>query len=61
MYIFEAHYINIDDNKEIVRKIEFDGQFFENERECYLYAIEKAYNMKEKYEEIFVKLEFIAC
>lgn len=29
MYIFEAHYTNMDNNEEITRKIEFDGQFME--------------------------------
>lgn len=60
MYIFEAHYINMDNDKEVIRKIEFDGQFLENEKECYLYAMGKAYDMKEK-NECFAFLEFIAC
>ena len=37
MYIFEAHYTNMDNNEEITRKIEFDGQFMENDKECYMY------------------------
>ena len=36
MYIFEAHYTNMDNNEEITRKIEFDGQFMENERKICL-------------------------
>ena len=60
MYIFEAHYINMDNDKEVTRKIEFDGQFLENEKECYLYAMGKAYDMKEK-NECCESLEFIAC
>ena len=36
MYIFEAHYTNMDNNEEITRKIEFDGQFMENDKECYM-------------------------
>lgn len=35
MYIFEAHYTNMDNDEEITRKIEFDGQFMENDKECY--------------------------
>lgn len=42
MYIFEAHYTNMDNNEEITRKIEFDGQFMENDKECYMYAMNKA-------------------
>lgn len=60
MYIFEAHYTNMDNLEEITRKIEFDGQFFETEKECYVYAMGKAYDMKEK-NECFSTLEFIAC
>lgn len=39
MYIFEAHYTNMDNDEQITRKIEFDGQFMENDKECYMYAI----------------------
>ena len=60
MYLFEAHYINMDTEKEITRPIKFDGQFFENEKECYLYAMKKAYDLKEEME-CFSSLEFIAC
>lgn len=60
MYIFEAHYTNMDDYKEITKKIEFDGQFLESEKECYLYAMGKAYDMKRE-NECFSFLEFIAC
>ena len=48
MYIFEAHCTNMDNNEEITRKIEFDGQFMENDKECYMYAMNKAYELKEK-------------
>lgn len=46
MYIFEAHYTNMDNNEEITRKIEFDGQFMENDKECYMYAMNKAYESR---------------
>lgn len=60
MYIFEAHYTNMDNNEEITRKIEFDGQFMENDKECYMYAMSKAYDMKQKNEELD-SVDFIAC
>ncbi len=60
MYLFEAHYINMDNDKEVTRKIEFDGQFFDTEKERYLYAMGKAYDMMET-NETFDNLEFIAC
>ena len=60
MYYFEAHYVNMDTDAEITKKIVFDGQFFCNEKECYMYAMSKAYDMAEK-NELLGSLEFIAC
>ena len=60
MYLFEAHYINMNDNSEVTRKIEVEGQFFDSEKEVYLYAMGKAYDMKRE-NECFSSLEFIAC
>lgn len=60
MYLFKAHYINIETEKEITKSIEFNGQSFDSEKECYLYAMEKAYDLIEK-NEMFSSLEFIAC
>ena len=42
MWIFKAKFDNMDDCTERTEKIEFDGDnFFENAKECYLYAMEK--------------------
>lgn len=61
MYIFEAHYINMDTNEKRVQSIEFDGgNFFETEKESYIYAMTKAYDNK-KENECLVSVEFIAC
>lgn len=60
MWYFEAYYINMNTFEEITRKIQFDGQFFDNEKECYMYAMSKAYDMAKK-NECFSSLEFIAC
>ena len=60
MYYFEAHYFNIEDEIEFIRHIKFDGQFFDNEKACYIYAMTKAYEMQEK-GECLVSVEFIAC
>lgn len=60
MYLFEAHYINMDNDEEITRKIEFDGQFLENDKECYVHAMTKACELKEK-NELLCTVEFIAC
>lgn len=48
MYLFVAHYMNMDNSEQITRKIECDEQFMENSKECYVYAMRKAYDMKEK-------------
>lgn len=61
MWLFEAKYINMDSDEEFIRKIEFDGDnFFNTEKECYLYAMEKALEMKQK-NECLCSLEFVAC
>ena len=60
MYLFEAHYINMNNEEKVSRKIEFDGQFLNSEREIYLYAMGKAYDMKQE-NECFDNIEVIAC
>jgi len=60
MYFFLAHYTDMNNDQEITRKIEFDGQFLGSEKDCYLYAMEKAFDMKKEHE-MFSLLEFIAC
>ena len=64
MWIFEAEYLNMDQNsleESVKRKIEFDGDnFFDTEGECYHYALEQALLMKQK-NECLCCLEFIAC
>ena len=60
MYIFTAHYINIETDEERMAKIEFDGQFFSTEKEIYVTAMSRAYDMTDA-NEILADLEFIAC
>lgn len=59
MCIFTAHYINMENDEEITREITFEEQFFKDEKECYLYAMRNAYDMKEK-NELLSTVEFIA-
>ena len=61
MYIFEAHYINVLEDTNRKEVIEFDGQFFESEKECYLYAMAIAYDKMDQKSEMFDRLDFIAC
>lgn len=60
MYLFRANYWNMDDDFEIVRTIEFDGQFLASGKECFLYAMGMAYDLIED-AEILVSLEFMSC
>lgn len=61
MYIFEAHYTNMDTDEERTQSIEFNGcNFFDTEKESYIYAMTKAYENK-KANECLVSVEFIAC
>lgn len=60
MYIFEAHYTNMDTEEEITRKIEVDSQVVGIEKECYIYAMTRAYESK-KANECLASIEFIAC
>ncbi len=60
MYIFEARYYNMLINEEYKRVIEFNGQDFDNEKECYIYAMERAFDLL-KENETLTFVEFIAC
>jgi hypothetical protein len=59
MYLFEAHYMDTMSGIDIIKPIEFNNQFFSDQRDCYLYAMGKAYDMT-KPEELFSSLEFIS-
>lgn len=61
MYIFIAHYINMETDQERKQSIIFDGDnFFETEKECYIYAMKKAYNDKRE-NECLSSVEFLSC
>ena len=60
MYLFEAHYIDMETNESITKTIEIEEMFFDSEKEIYIYAMSKAYDLKER-RLCFDNLEFIAC
>lgn len=61
MYIFIAHYINMETDQERNQSIKFDGDnFFETEKECYIYAMTKAYEDKRENERLS-SVEFLSC
>lgn len=58
MYIFEAHYANMDTGEKRIQSIELNDN--QTEKECYIHAMTKAYDNK-KANECLESLEFIAC
>lgn len=58
MYIFKAHYTNMDNGEQITRRIELLDD--RDEKSIYLMAMGVAYDLKEK-NECLGTVEFIAC
>lgn len=58
MYGFKAIYEHYETGVEREVFIEFDGQFFDSERDAYIYAMGQTYDNCSK-DECFVRLEFI--
>ena len=57
MYHFVAHYINMNTDEKIIRIIGIDCQRFCDEEEIFIYAMRKAYDMKNP-EECLCYIEF---
>ena len=61
MWLFEAKYENMENDEEVMRKIEFDGDnFFDTEEQCYIYAMKMALKNRNKNERLCT-LDFISC
>ena len=60
MYLFELHYIDIDTDRKISKGLEVDRQLFDTEKEVFIYAMKKAYDMM-KENELLYSVEFIGC
>ena len=58
MYLFEAHYTNMDNDEQITRPIKLLDD--RDEKSLYLMAMGVAYDLKEKNEWLGT-VEFIAC
>ena len=58
MYLFEAHYTNMDNDEQITRPINLLDD--RDEKSLYLMAMGVAYDLKEK-NECLGTVEFIAC
>lgn len=62
MYIFEARYdcMDIGSAESVSRTIKVEDQFLADDKEAYIYAMSKAYELK-KPNECLSALEFICC
>lgn len=61
MYLFIAHYTDVNTFKERKKSIEFDGDnFFNTELECWKYAIDRAMDYRTD-TEILGNIELVAC
>lgn len=57
MYVFEAEYTN-ENGEHLKRVIQVDPFLFHSEQDCYMYAVKRAFDMKE-YSERLYSLEFV--
>ena len=60
MYMFHAHYTNIETEENVVKPIELDAQYFESEKAIFIYAMELAYDMSKGLLS-FDSIELIYC
>ena len=57
MYTFELHYINIDTGREITKTLKVDSQLYDSEKEIFIHAMDRAYNMMNE-DELFFRLDY---
>ena len=57
MYTFELHYIDIDTGRDIIKTLKVDSQLYETEKEIFIHAMKRAYDMMEEYE-LFTRLDY---
>ena len=57
MYTFELHYIDINTNRDIIKTLKVDSQLYDTEKEIFIHAIKRAYDMMEEYE-LFTRLDY---
>lgn len=60
MYTFELHYIDMYTDREIIKTLKVDSQLYDTEKEIFIHAMDRAYNMS-KGHELFSSIEFISC
>ena len=60
MYTFELHYIDIDTGKDIIKTLKVDSQLYDTEKEIFMHAMNRAYDIMEE-NEMLHGIEFITC
>ena len=60
MYTFELHYIDIETGREITKTLKVDSQLYETEKEIFIHAMNRAYDIMEE-NEMFSSIKFITC
>lgn len=59
MYKFRACYINRFTGKQRIENITFDGDFYDSEKECYVFAMKRAYDLRRQ-KELLLTVECIS-
>ena len=57
MYTFELHYIDVDTGRDIIKTLKVDSQLYETEKEIFIHAMKRAYEMMNEYE-LFCRLDY---
>ena len=57
MYTFELHYIDIDTGRDIIKTLKVDSQLYETEKEIFIHAMNRAYDMMNE-NELFYRLDY---
>ena len=60
MYTFELHYIDIDTGRDIIKTLKIDSHLYETEKEIFMHAMNRAYDIMEENEMLY-GIEFITC
>ena len=57
MYTFELHYIDVDTGIDIVKTLKVDSQLYDTEKEIFMHAMKRAYDMMNEHE-LFFRLDY---
>ena len=60
MYTFELHYFDIHTGRDIIKTLKVDSQLYDTEKEIFMHAMNRAYDIMEENEMLY-GIEFITC